>query len=144
MSGSDHGALKYLKRKPDGGGAITDINVTPLVDVCLVLVIIFMVISPMVMTSGIEVSGSKVGAAKGEAAIAQNVTVVLDEKGKMTVNGKTVKREDLATALEAVIPKSKDKLVSVDATPKAEVGMVVEILDTAKQKGAKRVALLNR
>lgn len=124
--------------------AITDINVTPLVDVCLVLVIIFMVIAPMAMQSGIEVSGSKVGAAKGEASLSENVTVVLDDKDRLTVNGRTVKWEELGDKVAAALLKSKDRLVSVDATPKAEVGRVVEILDTVKQRGAQRVALLNR
>ena len=54
----------YGRKRPASAAAITDINVTPLVDVCLVLVIIFMVIAPMAMQSGIEVASSKVGAAK--------------------------------------------------------------------------------
>ena len=123
---------------------ITDINVTPLVDVCLVLVIIFMVIAPMAMQSGIEVASSKVGAAKGEAALAENVTVVLDSMGHVTVNGRGVTWEELGDTVAAALKKSKDHLVSVDATPKAEVGRVVEILDIVKQRGARRVALLNR
>ena len=134
----------YGPKRPASGAAITDINVTPLVDVCLVLVIIFMVIAPLAMQSGIEVAGSKLGAAKGEAAVAENVTVVLDEKGKVTVNAVAVAWEKLGDAVAAALKKSKDGLVSVDATPKAEVGRVVEILDTVKQRGARRVALLNR
>ncbi len=131
-------------RHAASGSAITDINVTPLVDVCLVLVIIFMVIAPLAMQSGIEVASSKVGAAKGEAALADNVMVVLAEKDRVTVNGRAVKWEELGDAVAAALKKSKDGLVSLDATPKAEVGKVVEILDTVKQRGARRVALLNR
>ena len=134
----------YGHKRPAPAAAITDINVTPLVDVCLVLVIIFMVIAPMTMQSGIEVASSKVGAAKGEAALAQNVNVVLDERGRVTVNGRGVKWEELGDTVAAALKKSKDGLVSLDATPKAEIGRVVEILDTVKQRGARRVALLNR
>lgn len=134
----------YGPKRPASAPAITDINVTPLVDVCLVLVIIFMVIAPMAMQSGIEVAGSKAGAAKGEAALSENVTVVLDEKDRVTVNGRGVKWAELGDIVAAALKKSKDGLVSVDATPKAEVGRVVEILDTIKQRGARRVALLNR
>jgi biopolymer transport protein ExbD len=127
-----------------GSGPIVGINITPLVDVCLVLVIIFMVLAPFAMQAGIEVAGSKVGAAKGEAAIARNVTVVLDEKGRLTVNGQKATWENLGDVIAAGLERSKDRLVSVDATPKAAVGKIVDILDTAKQRGAKRVALLNR
>ena len=49
-----------------GKGPMAYINVTPLVDVCLVLVIIFMVISPFAMQAGIEVASSRKGAMKGE------------------------------------------------------------------------------
>ncbi|MBI4060148.1 MAG: biopolymer transporter ExbD [Elusimicrobia bacterium] len=131
-------------KRAASGSAITDINVTPLVDVCLVLVIIFMVIAPMAMQSGIEVAGSKVGAAQGEAALSQNVTVALDAAGRVTVDGRGVRWEELGDAVAAALKRSRDGLVSVDATPKAEVGRVVEILDTVKQRGARRVALLSR
>jgi biopolymer transport protein ExbD len=141
---SGHGGPLFKPKRIGGAGAITDINVTPLVDVCLVLVIIFMVIAPMTMQAGIEVAGSKVGAAKGEAAVSQNVAVVLDDKGRLTVNRRPVKWEELGDAIGQALLRSKDGLVSVDASPKADVGAVVDILDSAKQKGAKRVALLNR
>jgi len=133
-----------LSRRSQAAAAITDINVTPLVDVCLVLVIIFMVIAPMAMQAAIEVAGSRKGAAKGESAVAQNVTVALDDKGKLSVNGRTVAREELEGAIAKALTKSKDRLVSVDASPKADVGRVVDVLDSAKQSGAKRVALLHR
>ena len=132
------------KSAPPGGGAITDINVTPLVDVCLVLVIIFMVIAPMAMQSGIEVGATTRGAAKGETAINENVAVKLDEKARLTVNGKPVKWDELGAAVESALARSKDKLVSLEASPKLEVGPIVDVLDISKQRGAKRVALVNR
>jgi biopolymer transport protein ExbD len=145
MSGGGGGNfLPFKKKTTSGPGAITDINVTPLVDVCLVLVIIFMVIAPMAMQAGIEVSGSKVGAAKGEAAVNENVFIVLDDKGRITVNGRTVSPETLGDVIEAALKRSKDGLVSIEGSPKADVGAVVDVLDTAKQRGARRVALLNR
>ena len=132
------------KKAAGGGGAITDINVTPLVDVCLVLVIIFMVIAPMTMQSGIEVGASKKGASRGETAVGENVALVIDDKGRISINGRAVKLEDLGPAIEAGLKRSKDGLVSVEASPKLVVGPVVDVLDVAKQRGAKRVALVNR
>ncbi|MBI4376095.1 MAG: biopolymer transporter ExbD [Elusimicrobia bacterium] len=124
-------------------GAITDINVTPLVDVCLVLVIIFMVLAPMAMQAGIEVASSRKGAAKAVAALKENVVVVLDAKGGVKVNGRAVRWEELPGALKSALEASKDKMLSLDASPKANVGQVVEILDASKQGGAKKLALLN-
>ena len=128
---------------PSVPSAITEINVTPLVDVCLVLVIIFMVLAPFAMQAGIEVASSRKGAAQAQAALRENVNVVLDEKGQVQVNGRPVRWEELGQALKTALARSRDKLVSVNASPKAEVGQVVEILDASKQGGAKKLALLN-
>lgn len=124
-------------------GPICDINVTPLVDVCLVLVIIFMVIAPFALQAGIEVASSRKGAVKAHAAAAKNVNVLLDDRGRVKVDGKDVKWEDLPGVLKVRIETSKDRLVSLDASPKANVGQVVEILDASKQGGAKKLALIN-
>lgn len=138
----------YLRRLAGGAArgpsAITDINVTPLVDVCLVLVIIFMVIAPFAMQSGIEVASTRKGAAKGEAALDRNVSVTLDEKGRLSVDGKPASWEELGPRLAEALARSRDKLVSVTASPKAEVGRVVAVLDASKQGGARRLALVNR
>lgn len=125
-------------------GPITDINVTPLVDVCLVLVIIFMVIAPFALQAGIEVASSRKGAAKGQAAVSKNVLIRLDARGRLKVNGKDVAWEGLGEALRQAVAASEDKLVSLDADPDIDVGRVVEVLDASKQGGAQRLALLNR
>ena len=125
-------------------GPICDINVTPLVDVCLVLVIIFMVISPFVMQAGIEVASTRVGAAKGKAALSKNVRVKLDDNGILRVNGKETPWSEMGPAIKAALADSQDRLVSVEASPKAHVGQVVDILDASKQNGAKRLALMNQ
>ena len=129
--------------KAPAQGPITDINVTPLVDVCLVLVIIFMVISPLAMQAAIEVASSKAKAAKGQAAIADNVRVDLDEKGAVSVNGRKVDWDGLGAAVAQALSRSRDKLVGLNAAPGAKVGQVVEILDVSRQSGADRLALLN-
>jgi biopolymer transport protein ExbD len=129
--------------KADTTGQITDINVTPLVDVCLVLVIIFMVLAPFAMQAGIEIASTKMGAAKAETSLKENVSVLLDAKGIIKVNGKTVGWPELGQAITRALGTSRDKLVSLNASPDATVGQVVEILDTSKQSGAKRLAVLN-
>ncbi len=122
---------------------ITDINVTPLVDVCLVLVIIFMVVAPLAMQASIEVASTRVGAPKARAALTKNVDVILDARGMVTVNGIPVAWANLPQALRKAISRSQDRLVGLKASPKAPLGKVVEILDDSKQNGAKKVALIN-
>src|SRR5580704_17941828 len=66
---------------------ITNINVTPLVDVCLVLVMIFMAVAPMAVTLGIKVLESHPGTAVGKASIDDNVQIRMKLDGTITVNG---------------------------------------------------------
>ena len=66
---------------------ITNINVTPLVDVCLVLVIIFMAVAPMAVTFGIKVFETRPSTAEGKASVDENVNIKITEDGVIAVNG---------------------------------------------------------
>lgn len=124
------------------GDPITEINITPLVDVCLVLVIIFMAVAPMAMTVGIKVLESRAKASEGKVAADDNVQVQLTESGKLTVNGAVVELQELRQGLLSALSKSKDKMVILTADEKNRVGEVVTILDTAQQAGAQKLAIL--
>ena len=124
------------------GDPITDINVTPLVDVSLVLVIIFMAIAPFAMQSGIKVLESKTKAAVGKVSASENVSVRLTKDGVLTINGKTVERAALFPAITEALTASKDRMVSLSADDENKVGDVVEVLDAAKQAGAQKIAIM--
>ena len=124
------------------GEPITDINVTPLVDVSLVLVIIFMAIAPFAMQSGIKVLESKAKAAVGKVSASENVSVRLTKDGKLTINGKEAVRTALFSALSDALTASKDRMVTLSADDENKVGEVVEVLDAAKQAGAKKIAIM--
>src|SRR5580658_8739392 len=117
-----------------GGGskdddAITDINLTPLVDVCLVLVIIFMAVAPFAIQAGIQVLQSRAQVTTGRASVSENVQVTLKEDGRLTVNGKLSDFANLLVALKNALVVSKDRMVIVSADDKNRVGQVVQILD---------------
>jgi len=124
--------------------AITDINLTPLVDVSLVLVIIFMAIAPFAMQAGIKVLESKAKAAVGKVSAGSNVTVRLTRDGKLTVNDKPAALEALGPALAEELSKSTDKMVILTADDENRVGEVVHVLDTAKQAGAGKIAIMRK
>ncbi len=123
---------------------ITDINVTPLVDVSLVLVIIFMAVAPFVFQAGLRVTSSRVGVATGLATQRENVTVALARDGTLRVNGEAATWATLSDSIRRHLATSADRLVMVAAQPENVVGQVVEILDTAKQSGAAKVAVLRQ
>ena len=89
--------------------AITDINVTPLVDVCLVLVIIFMAIAPFGVQMGINVLQSKTGQKVGKTKASENVNLKLTKDGKLTVNAREVDFVTIFPILQVAIAKSKGK-----------------------------------
>lgn len=124
------------------GDPITDINVTPLVDVSLVLVIIFMAIAPFAMQSGIKVLESKTKAAVGKVSASENVSLRLTKDGVLTVNGKPVERTSLFASISEALAASKDRMVSLSADDENKVGDVVEVLDAAKQAGAQKIAIM--
>ena len=124
------------------GDPITDINVTPLVDVSLVLVIIFMAIAPFAMQSGIKVLESKAKAAVGKVSASENVSLRLSKDGVVTLNGKEVAREALAAAMGEALAASKDRMVTLSADDENFVGDVVSLLDAAKQAGAQKIAIM--
>jgi biopolymer transport protein ExbD len=124
--------------------AITEINLTPLVDVSLVLVIIFMAIAPFALQAGIKVLESKAKAAVGKVSASSNVAVRLTRDGKLTVNDKPAALDALAGVLAEELARSTDKMVILTADDENRVGEVVAVLDTAKQAGAGKIAIMRK
>lgn len=121
---------------------ITAINVTPLVDVCLVLVIIFMAVAPMAVTLGIKVLESRASTAEGKASADENVNIRITEDGGIAVNGVKTDGITFRTILAAALTRSKDKMVVITADSRNKVGLVVEVLDASKQAGAVKLAIM--
>jgi biopolymer transport protein ExbD len=133
------------KKRLDFESPITDINVTPLVDVCLVLVIIFLVTAPAIYQSGITVSSPKLKQAEeGHQATELKVSIFLSSDGKIFLNEQQVSAQDLPHQVGELLKRSPNKLVIVSAEDNVLHDRVVQILDMAKQKGALRLSVLKR
>ena len=121
---------------------ITQINVTPLVDVCLVLVIIFMAVAPMAVALGIKVLETRPSTSEGKASVDENVTITIKPDGSISVNGTRTDGVTFRGVLAAALARSKDKMVVVTADARNKVGLVVEVLDASKQAGAQKLAVM--
>jgi biopolymer transport protein ExbD len=118
----------------------SDINVTPLVDVCLVLLIIFMVVTPLMIT-GVDVKLPAVSAP--EALARQPLLVSIKEDGTLFL-GRTVTRvEDAGDALRRE-RAGADRPVVVQADATVVYGRVVEVLDLCREAGFSTVGLAAR
>ena len=121
-------------------GIIADINMIPLIDVSLILLIIFMVITPFLVQSQIQVNLPKASeAAKGGDDSV--ITIQLAANGAMTVEGKLVKADRLERELALRLSKSYKKTVLVQADKSVSIDRVVMALDTAKKLGAGKVGI---
>jgi biopolymer transport protein ExbD len=116
-------------------GPITDINVTPLVDVSLVLVIIFMVTAPLFSQPVMKVDIPK--AVTNEGKEQENVTITINSDEKVAINAKEVTKDEMKGELKLQLQKSAEKVVVIRADKMTNHGIVVELLDMAKDLGAK-------
>jgi biopolymer transport protein ExbD len=126
--------------------ALSEVNVIPLADLSLVLLIILMVLSPMIMQSMIKVHATRASAVKSLADKPPEPPLIL----LINPNGiflNTVKMNsdlDLAAKLAQAIGTREDKTVLITADPAVLHGRVVEVLDLVKQQGAEKIALLHK
>lgn len=123
----------------DADGPITGINVTPLVDVVLVVLIIFMATAPMMARRAIRVEVPKV--AKSEKSATDALAVALNDKRELTVSGKPTTLNDLKKLLSAAIAARPDQAVSLSADKTLPYGEVAELLDAVRSAGVKKVGL---
>lgn len=122
-----------------GGGAITGINITPLVDVCLVLVIIFMVTAPMMTQPTLPVELPKATTEKGKET--DNITITVTKDGKWALNADEMPVEKLPAALKYKVDESRDRYVIIRVDRGARYSYALEAMKLARQAGAKDYAL---
>jgi len=123
---------------------ITKINVTPIIDVALVLVIILLVTAPLMSASNLPVNLPQ--AHTREAEDQRNLSITLGSDGTLAVDDKNVSRSELIAVISAKLaqPGNNDLLVVVRADSGAHYSKVRDLLEAARQAGAKRLAIATR
>lgn len=119
---------------------MSQINVTPFVDVMLVLLIIFMVTAPM-MQEGLDVNLPQVEAT-AISSQDEPLIVTIDKAKRVYLNGRQFKRKELAEKLEAVAAANKDKMVLLRADEAVPYGAVVEAMADIRKAGIKKVGMM--
>lgn len=131
-SGDDHDA-----------DIMAEINITPLTDIFLVLLIIFMVTSSVMSNTGVDVNLPSASPQTSQVQ-AEGIIVSLLPHGKMEVNGQSVAAGDYGT-LEASVKKAftmtTSRLVILEGDKEAFLGSAIEVMDTARRAGAEKFAI---
>jgi biopolymer transport protein TolR len=124
-----------------GGGVKSDINVTPLVDVMLVLLIIMMIVAPL-LNEGVSLNLpiAQHGVEKPET---QDQTVVaITAQGRFHVGSVEVADEDLGRRVLEVLDSKKERIVLIKADRAAEYGRVMTAMDYLRKSGVEDMALI--
>ncbi len=130
------------------GGIFSDINITPLTDIFLVLLIIFMVTTTAIAESAKDEGGFKVNLPRGgksdEAGVPRDVTVAVLSDGRAVVAGKVLDDAALGAAFSAAHGRSADTVVMFQADEGVPHGRVVQLMELARKEGLSRLAIATR
>ena len=123
----------------DDDDLISGINVTPLVDVVLVLLIIFMVTATYIVRASIEVELPR--AAHGGEATGTILSVILTRDGQVFLDGVRRTEQELVARTKDAVARDADARVIISADKGALHGAVVHLIDLVRGAGAKRFAI---
>jgi|SRR6266478_3318820 biopolymer transport protein ExbD len=131
-------AMSPLSGNEGSSEIMAEINITPLTDIFLVLLIIFMITSSAMIESGGKVNLPKAVATQSEA---RGTTVTLTPKREIYVNQKKVTEETLETALKDALNGSADKVVILRGDREVLLGETVKVMSIVKRAGASEIAI---
>jgi biopolymer transport protein ExbD len=124
-----------------GGGVKSDINVTPLVDVMLVLLIIMMIIAPL-LQKGVDVRlPIAVNSASKPETQDQTVLGIKADK-TVWINGVQVRKEDMRARLDTILETKKEKLILIKADEDAPYSAIMDAMDELRASGIEDVGLI--
>jgi biopolymer transport protein TolR len=126
-----------------GGGPKSDINMTPMIDVLLVLIIIFMVITPLT-PKGLEALVPQPPPPNQKQTLSDQRTVVISIDGdhKMMINSEPTDESRLGARLEEIFKTRAERVIFVKGDPSIEYGWVARAIDTAHGAGIDKVGLM--
>jgi len=131
----------------EGGGSgttLADINVTPLVDVMLVLLVIFMVTAPLINSTGVDVNlpQAKSGAVKQDEP--ENAIISVDPKGNVWIDDRKLSASEFDAKFSAVIKARNPKQVFLRGDEGVPYGTIMHVMDALREAGVTRIGMMTQ
>ena len=133
--------MAFNPGRDDDDGVLADINVTPLVDVMLVLLIIFMIAAPM-LHQGIEVALPKAQAKNLPLKVEDPIVLSINRDGLVYIRETPVETADLVDRLKAQLQARPDDTVFLKGDRDAPYGRIVDVLDILQRGGIQHVGMV--
>jgi biopolymer transport protein TolR len=139
MAGQMQSGGKGRRRR--GHAMMAEINVTPFVDVMLVLLVIFMVTAPLV-TAGVQLDLPKVQAKSVSAPDNAPLEIALDNSGRVYFGDTVVKPDEIVPKLAAIYAEAPERRIYIRADQGLDYGRVMGLMTTVNNAGFTKIALL--
>jgi len=123
------------------GGVKSDINVTPLVDVMLVLLIIMMLVAPM-LQQGVSVKLPQATNTTDKPETQEQTVLAIAQDGSFYLNAKPVSENDMVTRVNELLENKKEKIVVIRADQEALYSAVMAAMDQLRQAGVEDIGLI--
>ena len=123
------------------GGVKSDINVTPLVDVMLVLLIIMMLVAPL-LQQGVSVRLPAATNTSDHPEVQGQTVIAIASNKDMYLNAKPVREAELATKVNELLENQKEKVVLIKADEEVEYSAVMAVMDQMRQAGIEDIGLI--
>lgn len=120
---------------------VAEINVTPLTDIFLVLLIIFMVTSTTLAQTGLSVNLPRSQTAAGQVG---GVTITATADGKLYANDRQTTLNDLGGALQAAFAGGRDRVVTIRGDERVVLQTLVQLMDISRRAGAEKIGVATR
>ena len=131
-------------RASDAEKISSRINVTPMVDVMLVLLIIFMVITPMIQASRVKLASTSNPTPMPDVNREDALVVAVMHDGTIFLGSQIVSDATLAEKIKAELPAQRDKTVYVRADARVRYGALVSVIDDLRSAGIDQLGLLTQ
>jgi len=123
------------------GGIKADINVTPLVDVMLVLLIIIMIVAPM-LQKGVDVRLPLAANTADKPETQEQTVVAIDKTDRFFVNGLPVRKEELRQRVDEILETKQERVILIKADVDARYSAIMEVMDELRASGIEDMGLI--